>query len=82
MVITKDKAIELLKQGNFLCEEIWGGYHYTISGGYTLVFSTARKLIESGLVVEDKTKGKSPLLKWYKWNIIGGQDGEDHPRDD
>ena len=66
MVIKKEKAIEMLEQGNLLCETIWGGYHYTIAN-YSVVYSTARKLIQSGLVIEDKTKDKSPLLKWYKW---------------
>lgn len=66
MVVTKDKAIEMLKQGSLLSEMIWGGYHYTIDN-CTVVFGTARKLIQSGLVIEDKTKHKSALLKWYKW---------------
>ena len=66
MVITRDKVIELLKQGNLLCETTWGGYHYTIDR-YTVVFSTARKLIQFGLVIEDKIKDRSPLLRWFKW---------------
>ena len=76
MRITKDKAIEMLKQGSLLCETIWGGYHYKIDN-YTVVFSTARKLIQSGLVVEDKTRGRSPLLKWYKLTTSERQAGKE-----
>ena len=66
MVITKDKAIEMLKQGGLMCETTWGGYRYAIDG-CSVVRGTARKLIQLGLVVEEKMGNKSPLLKWYKW---------------
>lgn len=66
MVITKQRAIEMLKQGSLMLETCWGGYHYTIDN-HSIVFSTARQLIVSKQVILDTSKDKSPLLKWYKW---------------
>lgn len=66
MVITKEKAIEMLKLGRIMCETTWGGYKYRIDN-CTVRFPTARKLMKSGLVAEDKERNKSPLLRWFRW---------------
>ena len=73
MIIKREEAIKRLKAGSLLCETIWGGYHYTIDGD-TVLFQSARKFIKEGLVIEDKSKGKSPLVKWFKWK--GGTSGQ------